>query len=324
LASLTKPLVSVLSFVLIEKGLLSLDSVVTDFLPYFKPKAPDGKIYPITIRHLLTHTAGLAYGFNLPNCEPYASAGVSDGLDNVEISLDENMRRLASVPLLFKPGEKWYYSLSVDVLGAVLEKAAGQSLPALVEQYICQPLGLKDTSFLVKNPERLADAYFDNPDGGKACKMVKQTDLPIEGGGLFKLAPSQILNPRAFPSGGGGMAGTAQDYFKFFEAIRQGGEPILQSPHSIACLIRDAVPNLEVTIPGPGYGFGMGFGMVRDLTLANTPRSLGSYEWAGGYGNKAYVDPARDLTVIILTNTTAYGLKQFQIDVTEALYHDLG
>lgn len=200
LASLTKPLTSSVVFQCIEQGLLSLDSPVTDWLPHFKPKAPDGNYYPITIRHLLTHTSGLGYGHCLPNNAPYASANVSDGFDNSELSLDENIARIAALPLLFKPGEQWLYSLSTEVLGAVLEKATKQPLPQLVQTHLTRPLAMEDTCFYVNNTARLAQAYKDNPNGGRACLMGTLEKIPLsEGKGTIYLAPGRALNSMAYP-----------------------------------------------------------------------------------------------------------------------------
>ena len=243
-------------------------------------------------------------------------------MENNELTLEENMARLAAVPLMFKPGEQWRYSLGIDVLGAVLEKVTGKPLSQVIEQYVTEPLGMKDTSFYVKEPCHLATAYFDNPNGGEACLMEAEQKVPIENAGDLYFGPGRILNSRAYPSGGGGMASAARDYLQFLEAIRRGGAPILNQT-SIACLTQDAVPGYEVALPWPGYGFGMGFGMIRDAQVANSPRSLGSYEWSGAYGNNAFVDPAIGLSVVILSNTAFYGLKEFALNVPRALYRDL-
>lgn len=324
LASLTKPITSATAFALIEKNLLSLDAPITDWLPDFKPKAPDGKVYDITIRHLLTHTSGLAYGHRLPKNEPYASAGIADGAEDNELSLAENLKRIASVPLLFKPGEQWFYSIGIDVLGAILEKAAKCALPEVIDRYIAKPLMMTDTCFYVREHEHLAMAYYDNPDIGKpACLIRGSQKLPIpENKGVFEIAPGRAFNARAYPSGGAGLSGTAKDYLKFLEMTREGGGSVLNK-QSVLQMTTDALPEYYVFIPGVGYGFGLGFGVVRDSKIAGTPRHAGSYEWAGGYGSKAYVDPAFGLTVVILTNTAFYGLAEFQIDITRTLYEDL-
>ncbi len=112
LSSVSKMFVSVAAMVLVRKGKLSLDAPVTTWLPDFRPPSPDGEVQPISIRHLLTHTSGLGYGFFEPADGPYHRAGVSDGMDLSDLTLDENVQRIGSVPLLFAPGMAWHYSLS--------------------------------------------------------------------------------------------------------------------------------------------------------------------------------------------------------------------
>lgn len=149
LASMTKPVVSAAILACAEAGLLSIDDPVTRFLPQFTPLGPQGDAAPpITLRHLLTHTAGLAYGFLQPGESAYHQAGISDGIDRPGISLAENLRRLARLRLDFAPGEAWQYSLATDVLGAVLAEATGQPLPQVVAERITGPLGMADSGFL--------------------------------------------------------------------------------------------------------------------------------------------------------------------------------
>ena len=128
LSSVSKPIVSAAALVLVERGKLSLEDPVSKWLPSFQPKLPDGTSPTITVRQLLTHTAGLGYKFAEKEDGPYHRASVSDGFDELRIELSENVRRLSSVPLYEKPGTTWRYSLAIDVLGAVIERAAGQPL----------------------------------------------------------------------------------------------------------------------------------------------------------------------------------------------------
>lgn len=328
LASMTKPIVSATALAMMERGILDLDAPITRWLPEFTPKTPDGKQAVITVRHLLTHTSGLTYSFLSADNEPYRSAGVSDGIDDSVLSLEENLRRLARVPLLFAPGSGWCYSLSTDVLGAVLEKAHGQTLPKLVEKYVTGPLGMQDTSFHVppQAMNRLAKAYADADSkeaAAPARPMRARDQVLLEGCGPIHYAPSRITNNAAYPSGGAGMVGTAADYLKFLETLRRGGHPIL-SAASVALLTQDAVKGFEVPAAGPGYGYGMGFAVVRDSVAAGTPRSVGSFEWGGVYGSKMFVDPKEDLTVVMLTNTALEGLTgRFSADITQAAYKAL-
>ena len=161
LASVSKPIVSAAALALVDQGKLSLDDPVTKWLPDFRPKLASGTAPTITVRQLLTHTSGLSYKFAEKTGTAYYQAGVSDGFDELRVSLDENLRRLASVPLFSRPGEALRYSLSIDVLGAVVEKAAGKPLPQAVAELVTQPLNMRDTAFSAKEPARLAVPYHD-------------------------------------------------------------------------------------------------------------------------------------------------------------------
>ena len=167
LSSVSKPIVTVAALALVERKKLSLDDPVTKWLPDFKPKLADGTTPTITVRQLLTHTAGLGYKFTEKADGPYHKAQISDGFDDVKIDLAEEMRRLASVPLLSTPGSQWRYSLSIDVLGAVIERAAGKPLGTVVADLVTKPLGMKGTSFVVDraHADRVATAYFNAPSG---------------------------------------------------------------------------------------------------------------------------------------------------------------
>lgn len=321
LASMTKPLVSAAALAQVERGTLSLDAPVTDWLPWFTPKLSDGRQPVITLRHLLSHTAGLTYGFLTPDNEPYRSAGVSDGIDESVLSLEDNLRRIAAVPLIYEPGSSWCYSVATDVLGGVLEAACGTDLGAIVKSWITDPLGMTDTGFRVENPRRLAQAYANAIQPGlPPRKMLEADAVQLEGCGPIQYAPGRIHNPEAYPSGGTGMAGTALDYLRFLETIRQGGRNILSS-RSTALMTADVVDFLPELAAGPGLGFGLGFSIIRSPAAAGTPRRHGSYGWGGVYGTSAFVDPEARLSVVILTNTALEGLTGvFPQHVTEAIY----
>jgi CubicO group peptidase (beta-lactamase class C family) len=155
-ASLTKPIVSVAALALIEQGKLRLDTPVSELIPWFRPKLADGREPVITVRHLMTHTSGLSYGFmELPDSD-FHRAGVSDGLDQPGLAVEENLRRIVSVPLNQEPGRRWIYSVATDVLGEVIARSASQPLPDLVEGLVTDPLGLRDTSFSVACTRRHA------------------------------------------------------------------------------------------------------------------------------------------------------------------------
>ncbi|MCE9670900.1 beta-lactamase family protein [Myxococcus stipitatus] len=323
LASMTKPLVSVATLALVDQGKLSLEDPVTKWLPTFRPRLADGREPVITVRHLLTHTSGLKYGFNETTAEgPYQRAGVSDGLDDPPgLTLEENLRRIASVPLVSEPGAAFTYSVSTDVLGAVIASAAGAPLPEVVSRYVTGPLALKDTAFTVKDVSRLATPYADGKP--RPVRMGETEAVPLWGG-VVRFSPGRALNPQAFPSGGAGMVGTADDYVKFLEAVRQGGAPVLTAKTTRA-LVEDGFAAKKLQSSGPGWGWGLGSSVVVDPTLAKTPQSVGTLQWGGAYGHNWFVDPKRRLTVVALTNTAFEGMSgAYTLEVRDAIYAGLG
>ena len=321
LASMTKPIVSVATLALAEAGLLDLDDPVTAFLPDFAPTGPGGEEAIVTIRHLLTHTAGLSYGFLQEGEGVYRQAGISDGIDRPGISLAENLRRIATVPLRFAPGSAWHYSLATDVLGAVLSAATGETLPEIVAGRVTRPLGMTESVFVAGKPERLATPYADPPAPGLApVRMPDPFVLPQPDSGPLHFSPGRAMDASAYASGGAGMVGTAADYIRFLEAIRLGGAPVLSSAGA-AAFVADAVPGLEIDLSGPGWGFGLGVGHLRDPAAAGTPANPGSWCWGGVYGTSFWVDPAAGLTAVALTNTCLEGTNgDFTLDIVKAAY----
>ena len=321
LASMTKPIVSVAALAVAEAGLLDLDDPVTAFLPEFAPAGPNGEEAVITVRHLLTHTSGLSYGFLQEGESVYRQAGISDGVDRPGVSLEENLRRIAKVPLRFAPGSAWHYSLATDVLGAVLSAATGATLPEIVADRVTRPLGMTETEFVATTPARLATPYADAPSPGVA--PVRMTDpfvLPQAEGGPVHFSPGRATDATAYASGGAGLVGTIADYMRFLEAIRLGGAPVLSSAGA-AAFVADAVPGMEIDLSGPGWGFGLGVGHLRDPAAAETPAHSGSWAWGGVYGTSFWVDPEARLSAIALTNTALEGTNgDFTRDIIKAAY----
>ncbi|VFR52089.1 Beta-lactamase class C and other penicillin binding proteins [plant metagenome] len=174
LASVSKPIVSAAALALVAQGRLDLDAGIERWLPDFQPRLADGRSARITARQLLSHTAGLGYRFfEADAAGPYAWAGVSDGMDASGISLEENLRRLASVPLLYEPGTAWGYSLATDVLGALIARVHGTPLDEAVCQLVTGPLGMVDTGFVARDPQRVATAYVnDAPQPHRLADMA--------------------------------------------------------------------------------------------------------------------------------------------------------
>ncbi|WP_404651955.1 serine hydrolase domain-containing protein [Raoultella terrigena] len=319
LASVSKPIVSTAALVLVAQGRLSLDDSLERWLPEFRPLLPDGQPARIAVRQLLSHTAGLGYRFFEADANgPYARAGVSDGMDASGISLAENLRRIASVPLLYEPGTGWGYSLATDVLGALIERVQGEPLDAAVRQLVTGPLGMADTGFIARDAQRVATAYVnDTPQPHPLAEG--EIVSPFEGAVGIPYSPARIFDPQAFPSGGAGMTGTAEDFLRLLEALRQGGGAILPD-ELIAEMARDRAENLELP-NAPGCGFGLGFSVLRDRTLAASPESEGTWRWGGAYGHSWFVDRARGLSVVAFTNTLYEGMSgRFVGDLRDAVY----
>jgi CubicO group peptidase (beta-lactamase class C family) len=316
-ASLTKPIVSVAALALIERGDLWLESPVTDWIPWFKPKFGDGEEPVITVRHLMTHTSGLTYGFmELPD-SAFHRAGVSDGLDQPGLSMEENLRRISSVPLNHTPGRRWNYSVATDVLGEVIARCAGMTLPDVVEQLVTGPLGMRDTKFRAAEGVALAKAYGD---GEPRPALMGEPHRILFGRSAVHYSPTRAFDAASFPSGGGGMVGTAPDFLVFLEALRTGGAPLL-TPESVKALTTNAIDDLRVNAVGPGWGFGLGVAVLKDPELAESPESTGTWRWGGAYGHSWFVDPARRLSVVALTNTAVAGMNgPYPDGIRDAVY----
>lgn len=320
LASVSKLFVSVAAMALVAQGRLSLDEPITTSLPAFRPTLPGGSAATITPGHLLTHTAGLSYGFLEPQDGPYHRAGVSDGMDRRGISLDENLRRLASVPLLFAPGTAWTYSLAIDVLGGVVASVFGAPLPDAVRALVTQPLGLSDTGFSVCDPARLATAYVN--DLPVPRRMREPDRIPmLEGFADIVMDPARAISPEAFPSGGAGMIGTADETLRLLETLRSGGG-LLLPPEQVAEMARVQTGNLPIA-GWPGWGYGLGFSILKDAAEASTPETPGSWRWGGAYGHSWFVDPTEKLSVVAFTNTALEGMSgggRFPKEICQAVY----
>ncbi len=322
LASVTKPIVAAATLAMARRGVVDLDAPVTRWLPDFRPRLPDGSAPDITLRHLLSHQSGLGYRFLDATADgPHAQAGVSDGMDDSGITLAENLRRIARVPLQFVPGSAWFYSLGVDVAGGVLEAAAGRPLDEIVRETITGPFGMTDTAFHAADPMRLVTPYVsDTPEPHALAEGEVVPVYPDTAGIRYSLA--RALDARAFPSGGAGMVGTADDLMRFFEALRQGGAPVLDE----AWVAQMASNETGDAGPpdAPGWGFSLGFSVLRDPALTGTPESPGTWRWGGAYGHSWFVDPARELTVVALTNTLYEGMDgAFVNELRDAAYATL-
>jgi CubicO group peptidase (beta-lactamase class C family) len=311
LGSLTKPLAAATALALVERGWLGLDDSITKFLPGFKPRLVDGTAPDIQVRHLLTHTAGFGYPTLLPG-DHYRAAEISTGLDQPGLSLEENLERIASVPLYFPPGSSWRYGVATDVLAAVIEVVVGGSLAEAIAEHVTGPLDMHDTAFTVREPARLATPYAD----GEPRAVPMTEPCPVQD---LIFSPARAFDDDSFQSGGGGMVGTAGDFLTFLETIRCGGAPILDR-HTVAMASSNQVGILREQ-DEPGWGFGFLSGVLIDPPLAQWPSHAGTLRWGGVWGNSWFIDPVAGITLVQLSNTALEGcVGEFREQVAEAIY----
>ncbi|MEK8131221.1 serine hydrolase domain-containing protein [Paenibacillus filicis] len=322
LASVSKPIVSTAALVLLSQGRLHLDDHVDKWLPDFRPRLQSGELATVTIQNLLTHTAGLTYRFFQKEQDSYEQAGVSDGMDQTDITLEENLRRLASAPLLYTPGMEWKYSIATDVLGAVIAKVTETTLSEAVRSLVTEPLGMQDTGFIAVNPERLSAAYANDTPEPRRLRDDLDTNPFVEGTAGFRLSPMRALDNRAYQSGGAGMVGSAGDFLQLLETLRKGGAPLM-SESWVHKMTTNQIGDLPMAY-WPGRGFGLGFTVLKDPVAAATSESLGTWRMGGTYGHSWFVDPVKQISVVAFTNTALEGMSgQFTVDLCEAIYEGI-
>lgn len=305
IASQTKALTSVAILQLVEEGKLSLSQRVSDFIPTFAKTTvavtKDGATTtvpanrPITIRDLLTHTAGISYGTQPSIAAQYEAKGLGPAAGNGWYFADKNetmcdaMERLGALPFVAQPGEAFVYGYSTDVLGCIVERVSGQTLDRYFQERITGPLGMVDTFFYVPRDkrDRLATVYA-SVDG-----RAERAPEGSKGQGHYVDGPK-----RAF-SGGAGLVSTARDYARFLEMIRRDGEldgKRILSPRGVALMRTNQVGELFST---SGLGFGYGF-QTTERYGANGMETPGSYGWAGAYGSYYRIDPKERLTIVFM------------------------
>ena len=314
IASMSKAVVSAAVMALQEQGTLLISQPVGDFLPEYAKTtvavagAGEDAGYevvdaerPITIRDLLTHTAGIGYG-NGPAAERWQAERLQHWyFGHREEPIRETARRIAAMPMDAQPGERFVYGYNTDILGAVVEAASGQPLDAFLQAEVFGPLGMDDTSFYLPpaKAERLAVVYSVTEDGELT---PASQDTPFHGQGHY------VDGPRTSFSGGAGLLSTTGDYTRFLEALRTGG-PVL-GRKSVELMTTNHLGDIQGLMPGAG--FGLGFAVVSDLGAWGQPGSVGEYSWGGAYHTAYWVDPAEQLTVVYMTQVLpARGLDDF-------------
>jgi len=325
LASMTKPVTSLAVMMLHEEGHFILDDPLSRFLPEFKemkvavPNAPNERAAggyrlvpaarPITIRHLLTHTAGLASGTAGPTMAAYPALAAARQPSD---TMADHVKRLAALPLNFHPGDHWEYGPATDVLGRLVEVISGKTLEEFFRQRILNPLGMKDTAFYLPEDRlpRLVTAY-EKKDG----KLEKLT------------APGPATRNGRYFAGGGGLAGTAEDYLRFAQMLLNGGQldgMRLVSRKTMEAMTANQIGDLPLWQDTyRHYGFGLGFRVRRELGQSQTLGSVGEYGWGGAYGTYFWVDPREKMVGILMIQLMPYAhlniRPEFQNAVTQAI-----
>jgi CubicO group peptidase (beta-lactamase class C family) len=307
--SMTKPVTGVAMMILYEQGKWSPSDPIAKYIPEFAHlkvfKGMDASGQPIledpvhapTMAELMSHTAGFTYGiFGTTAVDKmYRDASVL-GSDNLQQMID----KLAKIPLLYQPGSKWVYSVSVDIQGYIIEKLSGKTLGQFMQENIFAPLDMRDTSFHVaaEKRSRFATLYSFSPS--------KNELTPTNGGNVAL----DYQNEPTMPSGGGGLTGTIRDYLRFCQMLLNGGEldgHRILSPLSVALMrtnrLSPAITNAEAYGIGfahisPGFGFGFDFAVFTDPGLIGTTAGKGTYTWEGAAGTWFWIDPTNDVVFV--------------------------
>ena len=306
IASQSKALTSVAILSLMEEGRLGLNDPASRFIPEFAKTTvavQNGQEVsivparrPITIKDLLTHTAGISYGTNASVASMYEQKGLGPAAGYGWYTADKDepicttMERLASLPFVAQPGEAWVYGYNTDILGCIVERAAGVALDEFIRTRITAPLGMKDTQFFLPTAQRarLATVYTLGSDN----KIARAPDGP-KGQGTY------VDGPRRSFAGGAGLLSTARDYARFLEMIRNGGAVDgvrVLSPRAVQLMTTNQVGTLH---SATGLGFGLGF-ETTDRYGANGMDSVGSFGWGGAYGSVYRVDPTERLVIVMM------------------------
>ena len=325
IASMTKPIASVALMMLYEEGAFQLRDSISKWMPEFAdrvvaspatyqelgraPLRTTESEGPITVQHLLTHTAGLANtyrGITKPVFDEIAPGGPGD-------TLADFATRLATLPLNFHPGEQWEYGRATDLVGRLVEIISGQRFDRFLQERLFEPLEMRDTHFFLPESklDRFAALYRPVDDGG-----LTAFERPT--------AESRFVRaPHTYFSGAGGLVSTARDYFRFQQMMLNGG--VLDGVRilgrkTVELMTMNHIGDQEVWLLGPGYGFGLGYAVVQDPGAAAMPYSPGSYFWWGAFNTTFWVDPEEELIGILMTQLRPYTHLNIRQDVATLAY----
>jgi CubicO group peptidase (beta-lactamase class C family) len=334
--SMTKPVTSVALMMLYEQGLVLLEDPVSKYLPSFA----DPRVFTsgnhqryetreaareITVHDVLTHMAGLTYGFQ--NQHPvdaiYRTHGLGDFSPSTR-SLTEEMELLGTLPLQFDPGTSWCYSMSTDVCGAIVEVISGMALDQFFVEQIFDPLGMPDTSFWVEGDERCDRFTTNHLFFGGTTSVMDPWDRS-----LYHRSPPML-------SGGGGLVSTMSDYVRFVRMLERGGEldgVRLLSPRTVAFMASNHLPGgrdlnemgqvgfAEVAMEG--MGFGLGFSVNLSPQENRALASVGEYGWGGAASTAFRIDPAEELSFVFLTQLLPSSTYPIRRELQATIYQAL-
>ena len=307
IASQTKALTSVAVMSLVEEGKLTLNDPVSRFIPDFEHttvavRTDTGRAIvparrPITIHDLLTHTAGISYGTDSLVSPLYAAAGLGPAAGWGWYTADKKepicltIERLATLPFVAQPGERFVYGYNTDILGCVVERVAGAPLDEVVRARITAPLGMKDTYFYLPQDRkaRLSTVYASGPD----MRIARAPEGP-RGQGNY------VEGPRRSFGGGAGLVSTARDYARFLQMLLNGGTldgARILSPKTVALMTTNQTGSLYAQ---PGQGFGLGFSVLELPGAGGRIESVGTFGWGGAYGSTYEVDPKEHLVLVFM------------------------
>ena len=329
--SMTKPITSIALMMLYERGKFQLSEPVNRYIPAFgKTKVLSGYGYmgpklvpqnpPMTIHHLLTHTAGLSYGFHFDT--PIDDMYRNSIFRSETASLEEKITGMAELPLRFQPGSAWTYSIATDVCGYLVQLLADMPFEDYLDEYIFRPLGMVDTAFHVAADklDRFAKLYRHNFQDGSFHEYEGAPHIPWH----------DYTQPASAPSGGGGLISTTTDYWQFANMLLNEGESgdvrIIGRKTLEYMTLNHIKPDLLPLAIGineiPGRGFGLGFDVVIDAAQTGVINSLGNFGWSGAAATNFWVDPQEQLVGIIMTQLMD-NMLPFQQDFRALTYQAL-
>ncbi len=326
IASQTKAVTSVAVMILFEEGRLLLGDPVSKYIPEFKEttvavpektkKGPGYRVVPakrqITIRDLLTHTAGISYGDG-PAQDLYKAAGLQGWfLADQSVPIGDLIRKLAKLPFDAQPGEKYVYGYNTDILGYLVEVVSGMSLADFIKAKIAEPLGMADTHFFLpeEKADRMTAVYGIGKDGQAGPVEDARENAYVKG-------------PRTCYGGGAGLLSTAEDYARFLLMLQSGGEwggVHILSPKSVELMTADHAGALYGS---PGEGLGLGFWVIKELGESGDPRSVGAFGWGGAYHTDYWIDPVEKLVAVFMTQLLPAGESDAQAKFRALVYQSI-